>query len=424
MQTHRLQSDPAPRQRSRRAGPLRKAAAMHPQHDRPQGHRPRHWACHPPGRRPLVPGLRRRPEPKPGPSRAGAWLLAAVALLTTAAPARGGADHADPHAYYVSPDGSDHNAGTSPGEPFATIQKALDVAPEGSVITLAPGDYLQDVVTRRPGIVLTGPSRAVIRGSGDASRIVQVRHDDVTLQGFTIDGLVGKADDEDAYRDKGVYVMSRTPGDGVDRFRALRLTIRNLGGECMRLRYLVTRSEIAHNRIGPCGAYDFRFDGGGKNGEGIYLGTAPEQQGKNQAPDARADVSRGNHIHHNVIDTQGNECVEAKEHATGNLIEHNVCTGNRDPNAAGFASRGDSNVFRYNVTWDNAGAGLRFGGDEKTEGVGNSAYGNVVFANHTGGIKFQRAPQGAVCGNIMWSNSKGDAVGSDASGFKPVEPCW
>jgi hypothetical protein len=403
----------------------------HSQQDRHQPQRPRHWACHPRGRHPLVPGCRGGQAPPPGPARpnrVGAWLLAGLALLFTAAPARGGpapvAEDQTPRRYYVSPDGSDRNGGTTPEEALATIQKAIDLAPEGSVITLAPGDYLQDVITRRPRIVLTGPSRAVIRGSGKASRVVQVRHDDVTLEGFTIDGLAGDPDDEHAYRDKGVYVMSTTPGHGVERFRALRLTIRNLGGECMRLRYLVTGAEVAHNRIGPCGAYDFRFDGGGRNGEGIYIGTAPEQLGKNKAPDSRADVSRDIHVHHNVIDTRGNECVEAKEHATANLIEHNVCTGSLDPNAAGFASRGDRNVFRYNVTWENAGAGLRFGGDEKTEGVGNSAYGNVVFSNHTGGIKFQRAPQGAVCGNIMWSNRRGDAVGSDARGFQPVAPCW
>ena len=58
------------------------------------------------------------------------------------------------------------------------------------MVHLAAGTYRQDVVTTRPGVTITGPSNAVVKGAGDA-RIIQVRHDSTTLSGFTVDGLHG-----------------------------------------------------------------------------------------------------------------------------------------------------------------------------------------------------------------------------------------
>ncbi|MER7455928.1 DUF1565 domain-containing protein [Micromonospora sp. NPDC126480] len=322
---------------------------------------------------------------------------------------------------YVSPSGDDNAAG-SHRAPFATIQRALDAAPSGATVHLAPGTYRQDAVTRRPGVTLTGPRDAVVTGGGGA-RILQVQHDRTTLSGFTIDGLHGAADSRDGYRDKLVYVMSTTPGDGVDglRIRGMRLT--NAGGECLRLRYLITDAGVSHNDIGPCGVDDFVFAGGGKNGEAIYLGTAPEQQGLNGAPDDRPDVSRDNRIHHNRIDTQGNECVDIKENSTANVVEFNWCTGQRDDKSAGFDARGSGNTFRYNVALGNLGAGIRFGGDTPTDGTGNDAYGNVLVNNAFGGIKFQAVPQDRVCGNLMYGNAGGDSVGDYGDLFDPAAPC-
>ena len=55
--------------------------------------------------------------------------------------------------YYVSPAGSDGNDGLSQEAPFKTIQKAIDLAQAGESVTLLPGIYLQDVVTKRSGIL-------------------------------------------------------------------------------------------------------------------------------------------------------------------------------------------------------------------------------------------------------------------------------
>lgn len=325
-------------------------------------------------------------------------------------------------AYYVSPSGSDANAGTSAGAPLATIQKALDLAPTGAVVNLAAGTYRQDAVTKRPGVTLTGPSNAVVKGAGDA-RIIQVLHDSTTLSGFTVDGLHGSSDEVAGYRLKPIYVMSTTPGNGVGGLRITGMALKNAADECVRLRYLVTGAEVDDNTITNCGVADFKFGGGGKNGEGIYLGTAPEQQGANGAPDAAADISRNNRIHHNTIATQGNECVDVKENSTSNYVEYNDCSGQKDASSGGLDARGSGNIFRYNTVHGNVGAGVRLGGDTATDGIDTSVYGNTITNNAGGGIKFMRTPQGPVCTNTMSGNTGGNAVGTYASEYAPTGAC-
>jgi hypothetical protein len=60
------------------------------------------------------------------------------------------------------------------------------------VVALAPGRYLQDVRSVRPGkhgqpIVMRGPREAVVSGAG-APRMVEINHDHIELHGFTLDG--------------------------------------------------------------------------------------------------------------------------------------------------------------------------------------------------------------------------------------------
>ncbi|MEE1740415.1 right-handed parallel beta-helix repeat-containing protein [Streptomyces sp. BE147] len=325
-------------------------------------------------------------------------------------------------AYYVSPSGSDSNAGTSAGAPLATIQKAVDLAPTGAVVNLAAGTYKQDVITKRAGVTITGPSNAVVKGAGDA-RIIQVQHDSTTLSGFTVDGLHGSSTDVAGYRLKLIYVMSTTPGNGVGALRVTGMTLKNAADECLRLRYLVTGAEVDGNTITNCGVADFKFGGGGKNGEGIYLGTAPEQQGANGAPDAAADISRNNRIHHNTIATQGNECVDVKENSTNNYVEYNDCSGQKDSSSGGLDARGSGNIFRYNTVHDNTGAGIRLGGDTATDGTNTSVYGNTITGNAGGGIKFMRTPQNDVCTNTMSGNTGGNAVGTYGAEYNPTGAC-
>jgi hypothetical protein len=349
---------------------------------------------------------------------------AAVALLAFLAP-RSGAQGGRT-TYYVAPGGRDSNAGTAPHSPLATIQRAVDLARPGDVVELAPGVYEQDVVSRRDGapgapITIKGPAGAVIKGAGK-SRVFEVHHDFLTLEGFTIDGLWGDPASPDGYREKLLYAIGRRPRDGVTGLKVLNMAFKNAGGECLRLRYFAQRNEITGSSFVGCGVHDFTFDAGKRNGEGIYVGTAPEQRANGDNPTAEVDRSDDNWIHHNTFDTHGNECVDIKEGSSGNVVEHNSCTGQRDPNSGGLGARGSGNIFRYNQSFGNAGAGIRLGGDTPSDGVDNQVYGNTFYGNAAGGIKLARAPQ-HLCGNLLRDNEAGAVVGVGRERVEPSAPC-
>ncbi|MET0527367.1 MAG: hypothetical protein ABW003_03315 [Microvirga sp.] len=327
--------------------------------------------------------------------------------------------------YVVDPAANETGTGTS-GDPLPSIQKALERAMPGDTIRLAPGRYFQDFRTVRDGrqgepIVIEGQKDAIVSGAGEP-RIVQINHDHIELRGFTIDGKHRDGDSEDAYRDKLIYAVGTRAGDGVTGVRIIGMHLRNAGGECVRLRYQAQRNEVAHSMIQNCGIYDFIYDGGGKNGEGIYIGTAPEQLGRNGVPDSAIDRSDGNWIHHNTFDTRGNECVDIKEGSSGNIVEHNRCTGQKDKNSAGLDARGNGNTFRHNTVYRNRGAGIRLGGDTAQDGIQNSAYANTLRDNAVGSLKILTGPQGKICGNIV-AGKRTQATGKFGEKINPQQPC-
>ncbi len=326
--------------------------------------------------------------------------------------------------YYINPEGSNKNDGLSPSTPLKFIQRAVDIAQAGDTIHLAPGHYKQDIQSVRAGtegapITITGTKNAIVHGVA-SNRMVQIHHDYITLEGFTLDGLREGGDPErmGSYRDKLLYVISYEPQDGVNHLRVLNMTFRNAGEECMRLRYFAQYNEVAYSSFENCGLRDFKFGDSGVVGEAIYIGTSSKQwdDGKNMT--VEPDQGSYNWIHHNVMNTQGNECVEAKEGTSHNIIEYNVCFGQKDLNSAGIVSRGFENVIRFNEIHTNVGAGVRLGGhmvDGIQYGVDNHVYGNLIYGNEAGGIKMVIEGQGMICGNVFSDNVKGDIVG-DASG--------
>jgi hypothetical protein len=359
------------------------------------------------------------------------------------------------NAFYVSPGGKDTNSGRTPDSPFLTIQHSLELASPGDVITLAPGDYMQDVVSVRDGkpdapITVTGPSTAVIRGAGKG-RIFEITNSFLVLTGFSIDGLWGDPTKVTGYRDKLLYVQGTQPFAGVKGLKIDHLSLRNAGGECLRLRYFARNNEIAFNSIGPCGVQDFKFPSKSKNGEGIYLGTSSNQWADGKNPTSGPDLSTNNWIHDNVIDTEGNECVDIKEGAFSNLVENNSCTGQKDPDSGGFDARGDANVFRNNKVFGNLGVAFRIGGHRLcvdasgavvsdmdapgaicpasnrlvTYGQNTQVYGNSIHDNKVAAFKILQGPQAQICANVMSNNGKnGKAViGSAAAPIHPTDPC-
>lgn len=328
--------------------------------------------------------------------------------------------------YYVSPDGKDTNDGSKASLPFRTINKAISYAEAGTVIELADGEYYQTVSTLKHGdknnpITIRGSRKVIVKGTSDAGRVIEIRHDYISLRGFTVDGASGDAKDEDDFRDKLIYAIGETEKDGVDSLKVDDMLVQNAGGECIRLRYFAVGNEISNSTIKNCGIYDFKFKAGGKNGEGIYIGTAPEQTGDGKNPTSEVDGSHSNYIHNNVIETYGNECVDIKEGSYNNLVEYNLCQYQLDPDSAGLDSRGNSNIFRFNTTKNNIGAGIRLGGDEPSDGINNEVYSNTITDNKGGAIKLIRMPQGKICENTVKNNN--DDRHKKSKSINPSKSC-
>lgn len=318
--------------------------------------------------------------------------------------------------YYVSPTGNDTQDGLSKDHSLASIQRAFEIMQPGDGMQIMDGVYMQDIVTMRNGtkdrpIVIMGSKDAIIHGTGKNARIMEINHDYITVYGFTIDGLAGESKKVENYRDKLIYVEGKNIQEGVEGARIINMSLKNAGGECMRIKYFSHDNEVAGNTIIGCGSYDFLFDGGGKNGEGIYIGTAPEQVEADKNISRDTDRSNHNWIHDNVIDTQGNECVDVKEGSSFNVIENNICTGQKDKESAGLDSRGNNNIFKNNEVFGCVGAGIRLGGDKDQDGINNDVIGNYLHNNISGGIKIQTKPQGKICENKIKNNKKEDLVG-------------
>jgi len=333
-------------------------------------------------------------------------------------------------AYFVSPRGSDENDGRSAESPLLTVQVALAKAEAGDAIRILPGEYLQDFSTVRSGepgqpIRLIGVRGedgriAVIRGAG-GGHIVDIQHSHIWLEDLIINGLIGKASDFDGYRSKLVYVKGGGgTAQGLSGVRLLRLTLRNAGTECVRFKFSVSKSEVGESLLENCGVWDFRFDRGMKNGEAIYVGTAPEQL-PDDYPDPH-DLSNENWIHDNWFRTNGAECVDIKEGSSRNLIEKNDCSGQRDPDSGGISIRGHHNFVRENIGHDNVGAGIRLGGDLPTDGIQNEVVGNQIHDNRFAALKIMSHPQAKVCGNRIW-NQESVVRGNDVEDMDPERKC-
>src|SRR4051812_1947495 len=230
---------------------------------------------------------------------------------------------------YVSPQGSDHNTGTSSAAPLATIQAALNVAGPGTTIHLAPGTYHEEPTTKVNGtssapisIVGTesgfsgaGRSKTVVQGGG---RILNVNNSFYNISGFTIDGQPGlrgvtwpttlaavrpfKDSVQSRVSDSRlIYIGSSDAAVGVSNVHIDNMFLRGAGGECVRLRNDANHNEISNSMIEDCGLLGKGNDVSSykyHNGEGIYLGTSPGDTSQPMAANdaTSSNVITGNHI--------------------------------------------------------------------------------------------------------------------------------
>jgi len=69
------------------------------------------------------------------------------------------------------------------------LQARVDAARAGATVEVGPGEYVGDLVVDKP-LRLVGLGRPRLVGAGDGS-VVRVRADDVTIEGFDVDGREG-----------------------------------------------------------------------------------------------------------------------------------------------------------------------------------------------------------------------------------------
>jgi hypothetical protein len=284
--------------------------------------------------------------------------------------------------------------------PYGRIDDALARAEPANRILVGPGVY-PPFATRSAGtpeapIRIIGTDARIV-GPGDG-RVVEVVHDYVSLESLDISG--------------GDVLVRVAGADGV---RLIASALHDAGSECVRLRDGASDIEIAGNRIERCGTRDFDLEADHKNGEGVYIGVAPEQLDDDPGALAPAEGIR---VLDNDISVPA-ECVDIKEGVRGTLVEGNRCHGGKDPEGAGFTSRGDETTFRDNVSTDQVGAGIRLGGDEADQGVRNVVVGNRLMGNDGYGLKVERFPQGLICGNEVSDNGSGATNGE----VDPSLPC-
>ena len=288
-----------------------------------------------------------------------------------------------------------HHPSASTGD----LQRLVDAARPGDTIRIGPGTYAGGFHTVRSGtaarpIRIVGDGARVVPGEHGGGRLIEIRNDYVELSGFEVIGGTS-----------GIRI------EGGRHVRILHNVVRDALGECIRVTHRSSFNEVAYNTVRDCGRRNFNLIADRKNGEGIYVGTAPEQGGP--------DRSDRNWIHDNTITTPA-ECVDVKEFSTGTLVEHNTCGGGRDPDGAGLSGRGDHVTFRANTVIGGRGAGIRLGGDRRNQGVHAVVTGNRLESPRGYGVKVMRWPQDAICGNGLLDPGRG---ASNRPGSNPAAPC-
>lgn len=312
--------------------------------------------------------------------------MAALILLSFGVSPVPGASAA-PLTVHVDPNnGNDASSGLE-GNPYRTLQKALSVARPGTTIRLASGTYQEanQTVTggtaSEPIIIEPEPNaRPILDGNLNTLNAIRVIHSYYTIRNLEIRNTK-----------EGVRL------EGVTGVILENNIIHHVNNEGLRLHFFATRNTIRNNTIYSCGLTS--------NGEGIYIGTAPEQRYKNNG---LPDTSSYNLISGNEIYDVHEEAIDIKEDASFNTVENNIVHGARGPDSGAIAIRSDQNLLRNNLARHNAGAGFRFGGDITSSpiygnnyyyGVNNILRNNVASNNAGHGYKFMNGPQDADTSN-------------------------
>ena len=122
--------------------------------------------------------------------------------------------------YVSNNNGSDTNAGYSPGGPYRTIEKALSVAQSGDLIYLYPGTYQEDFPLTVPkGVTIQGDSIKgveVVPTSATQSNDCFLVNSDVTIENLTVKDFFYDSSNDTGYAFRFANGMSTTIGDDAN----------------------------------------------------------------------------------------------------------------------------------------------------------------------------------------------------------------
>lgn len=290
---------------------------------------------------------------------------------------------ATPAVIHVNPaTGNDAFSGDE-ASPYRTLQKALATVSPGGVIKLASGMYRETNQTVVAGTAVAPitiepepNARPVLDGNANALNAIRIIHSYYTVRGLEIRDVK-----------EGVRL------EGVTGVVFENNVVHHVANEGIRIHFFSRANTIRNNIIYSCGLTS--------NGEGIYIGTAPEQRAKNGGV---PDTSTYNIITHNEIYDVHEEGIDVKEDSSFTRIENNIVHGAQGPNSGAIAIRSDSNYITGNTARDNSGAGFRFGGDITVHpdyganyhySVKNVLRNNRALNNAGHAYKFMNGPQDA-----------------------------
>ena len=309
--------------------------------------------------------------------------MLAACLTAIAAVSASPAGSAAGGTLYVSPHGvagaADSNCGSAS---YSRIQAAVDAAPAGASIVVCRGSYKEDVVIST-SLRLVGQKGAVIHGSPTANGMcdqngfagpgsapclagITVKADHVTVQGLTVTGAIGE----------GILVTGSLAGHSI-------------GHVVIRGNRVVGNDTDGQPGIGgsPYPTCNPHGEIPGDCGEGIHLmGAFDSTVGHNFVSGNTGGVlltdefgpTHGNVVEHNVITGNAFDCgVTAPGHNPFALD----ASGKRQPSKAGVYD----NVIRFNRITDNGqkgeGAGVLFANAT----AGTASYDNLVTHNYIAG---------------------------------------
>lgn len=319
------------------------------------------------------------------------------------------------NAYYINPvTGNDTNNGGE-SKPWKSIQYALSKAKPGTVIKLMSGTYSEEIET-------------MVDGTKDKPIVIEPATGATVVFDFAWIGNAPRLVNSN-YIFRNIEVRRFNQGIRIEEAENVVVEGVNLHHgkhECLRIRHFARNNVIRNNTVHFCGASsdEARIEGG--NGEGIYIGTAPEQRDRN---DGKPDTSTGNIIKGNKV-YDVTEGIDVKEDSSKTQVIENRIWNASDVDSGGINVRADDITVSGNLSENNKGSGYRFGGDSGIlspvygdnhhYGINNILRGNTASNNAVYGYKFMWGPQDADCSNKVSGNNKGTFYfASGVSNFLP-----